>query len=140
MAVTNRQFNEATLTSRSFGAIVFIARWLAPSRDEVQNLGAVESYIKRYLYQNCFDAEPDSCRHEPQRKAEEAAERSSAEAGTTEQKAQNLCLRQQETKETFAIRLVENPKEVRQAKEIADTIKKEGTEQWLNPKLNLFPK
>ena len=29
---------------------------------EVQNLGAVESYIKRYLYQNCFEiAEPDAC-------------------------------------------------------------------------------
>lgn len=29
---------------------------------EVQNLGAVESYIKRYLYQNCFEiAEPDVC-------------------------------------------------------------------------------
>ena len=29
---------------------------------DVQNLGAVESYIKRYLYQNCFEiAEPDQC-------------------------------------------------------------------------------
>lgn len=29
---------------------------------DVQNLGAVESYIKRYLYQNCFEiAEPDMC-------------------------------------------------------------------------------
>jgi len=29
---------------------------------EVQNLGAVESYIKRYLYQNAFEiAEPDVC-------------------------------------------------------------------------------
>lgn len=54
----------ATLTfCTEFGNIEFTSPMSTASLKgchEVQNLGAVETYIKRYLYQNCFEiSEPD---------------------------------------------------------------------------------
>jgi chromosomal replication initiation ATPase DnaA len=111
---------------------------------EVQNLGAVESYIKRYLYQNCFEiAEPDSLdktmnpndtkqKPKQQQKAQSAPQQQEL---TEQQKAQNfenfiVSYANRNPKETFAILSrfgYENPKEVPadKRKEIADTIKKE---------------
>jgi hypothetical protein len=109
---------------------------------EVQNLGAVESYIKRYLYQNCFEiAEPDSLdktmnpnetKQKPKQQKPQAAPQKEL---TEEQKAKNfenfiVSYANKKPKETFAIlgRFgYENPKEVpaEKRKEIGDAIKKE---------------
>jgi len=110
---------------------------------EVQNLGAVESYIKRYLYQNCFEiAEPDSLdktmnpnenKQKPKQQKPQAAPQQ--HELTEEQKAQNfenfiVSYANRKPKETFAIlgRFgYENPNEVPadKRKEIGDCIKKE---------------
>lgn len=109
---------------------------------EVQNLGAVESYIKRYLYQNCFEiAEPDACdrtmnpNEKPVQKKQQKQQPTQKQELTEEQKAQNfenfvVSFANRKPKETFAILGrygYENPKEVpaEKRKEIADTIKKE---------------
>lgn len=107
---------------------------------EVQNLGAVESYIKRYLYQNCFEiAEPDACdrtmdvnESKPKQQAKPQAKQQEL---TEEQKAENfekfvLSYAGHQPKEAFAIlgRFgYELPKDVppEKRKEIADTFKKE---------------
>lgn len=114
----------------------------------VQNLGAVESYIKRYLYQNCFEiAEPDACdrtmnpndskprqQAKPQQK-QAAKPQAKQQELTEEQKAENfekfvLSYAGHQPKEAFAIlgRFgYELPKDVppEKRKEIADTFKKE---------------
>ena len=115
---------------------------------EVQNLGAVESYIKRYLYQNCFEiAEPDACNRtmnpndskpkqqaKPQQK-QAAKPQAKQQELTEEQKAENfekfvLSYAGHQPKEAFAIlgRFgYELPKDVppEKRKEIAETFKKE---------------
>ena len=111
---------------------------------EVQNLGAVESYIKRYLYQNCFEiAEPDSLdktmnpnenKQKPKQQQKAQADSQQHEL-TEEQKAENfekfvLSYAGHQPKEAFAIlgRFgYKLPKDVppEKRKEIAETFKKE---------------
>lgn len=61
---------------------------------EVQNLGAVESYIKRYLYQNCFEiAEPDACDRtmgKPEKQAQKQQKQASQEEPDEATKAKNF--------------------------------------------------
>lgn len=149
VTIVNFTSEAATLTFTdcdSGQSIVFTSPMASASLKgchEVQNLGAVESYIKRYLYQNCFEiAEPDSLdktmnpnetRQKPkQQKPQDAPQQHEL---TEEQKAQNfenfiVSYANKKPKETFAIlgRFgYENPNEVPadKRKEIADTIKKE---------------
>ena len=150
VTIVNFTSEAATLTFTdcdSGQSIVFTSPMASASLKgchEVQNLGAVESYIKRYLYQNCFEiAEPDSLdktmnpnetRQKPkqQQKPQSAPQQQEL---TEQQKAQNfenfiVSYANRNPKETFAIlgRFgYENPKEVPadKRKEIADTIKKE---------------
>lgn len=61
---------------------------------EVQNLGAVESYIKRYLYQNCFEiAEPDACDRtmgKPEKQAQKQQKQAPQEEPDEATKAKNF--------------------------------------------------
>lgn len=61
---------------------------------EVQNLGAVESYIKRYLYQNCFEiAEPDVCDRtmgKPEKQAQKQQKQAPQEEPDEATKAKNF--------------------------------------------------
>lgn len=149
VTIVNFTSEAATLTFTdcdSGQSIVFTSPMASASLKgchEVQNLGAVESYIKRYLYQNCFEiAEPDSLdktmnpnetKQKPkQQKPQDAPQQQEL---TEQQKAQNfenfiVSYVNRKPKETFAIlgRFgYETPKEVpaEKRKEIADTIKKE---------------
>lgn len=150
VTIVNFTSEAATLTFTdcdSGQSIVFTSPMASASLKgchEVQNLGAVESYIKRYLYQNCFEiAEPDSLdktmnpnetrqKQKQQQKPQAAPQQHEL---TEEQKAQNfenfiVSYANRKPKETFAIlgRFgYENPKEVPadKRKEIGDCIKKE---------------
>lgn len=144
VTIVNFTSEAATLTFTdcdSGQSIVFTSPMASASLKgchEVQNLGAVESYIKRYLYQNCFEiAEPDSLDktmnpNETKQKPQSAPQQQEL---TEQQKAQNfenfiVSYVNRKPKETFAIlgRFgYETPKDVpaEKRKEIADTIKKE---------------
>lgn len=148
VTIVNFTSEAATLTFTdcdSGQSIVFTSPMASASLKgchEVQNLGAVESYIKRYLYQNCFEiAEPDSLdktmnpnetRQKPKQQKPQAAPQQEI---TEEQKAQNfenfiVSYANKKPKETLAIlgRFgYDTPKEVpaEKRKEIAETIKKE---------------
>lgn len=148
VTIVNFTSEAATLTFTdcdSGQSIVFTSPMASASLKgchEVQNLGAVESYIKRYLYQNCFEiAEPDSLDktmnpNEPKQKQKQQKPQSAPQQELTEQqKAQNfenfiVSYASKKPKETFAIlgRFgYETPNEVppEKRKEIGDTIKKE---------------
>lgn len=150
VTIVNFTSEAATLTFTdcdSGQSIVFTSPMASASLKgchEVQNLGAVESYIKRYLYQNCFEiAEPDSLdktmnpdetkqKPKQQQKPQSAPQQQEL---TEQQKAQNfenfiVSYASKKPKETFAIlgRFgYETPNEVppEKRKEIGDAIKKE---------------
>lgn len=150
VTIVNFTSEAATLTFTdcdSGQSIVFTSPMASASLKgchEVQNLGAVESYIKRYLYQNCFEiAEPDSLdktmnpnetkqKPKQQQKPQTATQQQEL---TEQQKAQNfenfiVSYASKKPKETFAIlgRFgFETPNEVppEKRKEIGDAIKKE---------------
>ena len=150
VTIVNFTSEAATLTFTdcdSGQSIVFTSPMASASLKgchEVQNLGAVESYIKRYLYQNCFEiAEPDSLdktmnpnetKQKPKQQQKPQAAPHQQEL-TEQQKAQNfenfiVSYASKKPKETFAIlgRLgYETPNEVppEKRKEIGDVIKKE---------------
>ena len=149
VTIVNFTSEAATLTFTdcdSGQSIVFTSPMASASLKgchEVQNLGAVESYIKRYLYQNCFEiAEPDSLdktmnpnetKQKPKQQKPQAA--TQQQELTEQQKAQNfenfiVSYASKKPKETFAIlgRFgYETPNEVppEKRKEIGDVIKKE---------------
>ena len=149
VTIVNFTSEAATLTFTdcdSGQSIVFTSPMASASLKgchEVQNLGAVESYIKRYLYQNCFEiAEPDSLdktmnpnetKQKPKQQKPQAA--TQQQELTEQQKAQNfenfiVSYASKKPKETFAIlgRFgYETPNEVppEKRKEIGDAIKKE---------------
>lgn len=148
VTIVNFTSEAATLTFTdcdSGQSIVFTSPMASASLKgchEVQNLGAVESYIKRYLYQNCFEiAEPDSLDktmnpNEPKQKPKQQKPQAATQQELTEQqKAQNfenfiVSFVNKKPKETLAIlgRFgYETPKDVpaEKRKEIAETIKKE---------------
>lgn len=149
VTIVNFTSEAATLTFTdcdSGQSIVFTSPMASASLKgchEVQNLGAVESYIKRYLYQNCFEiAEPDSLDktmnpNETKQKPKQQQKPQSAQQQelTEQQKAQNfenfiVSYASKKPKETFAIlgRFgYETPNEVppEKRKEIGDAIKKE---------------
>lgn len=146
VTIVNFTSEAATLTFTdcdSGQSIVFTSPMASASLKgchEVQNLGAVESYIKRYLYQNCFEiAEPDSLDKtmNPNETKQKPKQQKPQQELTEEQKAQNfenfiVSYANKKPKETFAIlgRFgYENPKEVpaEKRKEIGDAIKKELT-------------
>lgn len=150
VTIVNFTSEAATLTFTdcdSGQSIVFTSPMASASLKgchEVQNLGAVESYIKRYLYQNCFEiAEPDSLdktmnpnetKQKPKQQQKPQAAPQQQEL-TEQQKAQNfenfiVSYASKKPKETFAIlgRFgYETPNEVppEKRKEIGDAIKKE---------------
>lgn len=150
VTIVNFTSEAATLTFTdcdSGQSIVFTSPMASASLKgchEVQNLGAVESYIKRYLYQNCFEiAEPDSLDktmnpNETKQKPKQQQKPQSApqqQELTEQKKAQNfenfiVSYASKKPKETFAIlgRFgYDTPNEVppEKRKEIGDAIKKE---------------